>query len=57
MQPDSWLVQDVQHPGQPGAEQGRQPQPLRLTRRERRRGSLEGQVAQANLDQPPDALL
>ncbi len=57
VQTDGRLIQHVEHAGQPRAEQGRQPQPLRLARRERGGGALEGQVAQANLDQPPDALL
>ena len=33
VQPDGWLIEHVQHTGQPRAEQRCQPQPLRLARR------------------------
>ena len=57
VQPDGGLIQDVEHAGQPRPEQRRQAQALRLARREGGRGALEGQVAQANLDQAADALV
>ena len=56
MQPDRRLVEDVEHAGQAGSEQRRQPQPLGLAGRDRRRRALERQVADPDVDHPADAL-
>ena len=56
MQPDRGLVENVEHTGQPGSEERRQPQPLGFARRDRGRGALEGQVADPDIDHPADPL-
>ena len=56
VQADGGLVEDVQHAGESGAEQGGQAQALRVTRRQARRRLVEGQVADADVDEPAYAL-
>ena len=51
MQPDRGLVEHVGDIGQRGAEMANHLDPLSLTARQRSRCSIEGQVAEANLDE------
>ncbi len=51
MQPDRRLVQDVEHTDQRRADLGRQPDPLRLAARQRRRPTVHRQVADPDVDQ------
>ena len=51
VQPDGRLVQHVQHADQPGADLGGQPDPLRLAAGQRRRGAVQRQVVQADVEQ------
>ena len=55
VQADGRFVENVEHPRQPGADQRRQPQPLRLAGRERRRGPRHRQIADADLQQAAQA--
>ena len=45
VQPDRGLVEDVEDADEAGADLGREPDPLRLAARQRRRGALQRQVA------------
>ncbi len=51
MQPDGRLVQHVQHPDQPRADLGGQPDPLGLAARQRGRRAVQGQVVQPHVEQ------
>ena len=57
VQPDRGLVEDVQHAHQRRADLGGQPDPLRLTAREGRRGALQRQVAHAHVVQEAQPLV
>ena len=47
---DRWLVEDVQDPHQLGTDLSGEPDPLRLSARERVRGPLDGQVLEPDVD-------
>ncbi len=57
VQADGGLVEDVEHAGESGAEQGGQPQALRLPGGEAGGGLAEGEVADADVHEAPDPLL
>ncbi len=57
VQPDARLVEDVEHAHQPGADLGRQPDPLRLATGQRARGPVEREVVEADVEQEPEPLL
>ncbi len=60
VQPDRWLVEDVQDTHQGRADLGRQADPLRLATGQRHAGPIERQVVESNIDQeaePRDDLL
>ena len=57
VQPDRRLVEDVEHADQRRADLGRQPDPLRLAARQRRRGTVHRQVADADVLQELQPLL
>ena len=54
VQPHARLVQHVEHAGQPAAELGGDPDPLRLAPRERAAGAVERQVAEPDLLEKPE---
>ncbi len=54
VQPDRRLVQHVQHAGQPGADLGRQPDPLRFPAGQGRGRPVQRQVTQADVGQEPE---
>ena len=56
VQPDARLVQDVEHPDQPGADLCGQPDALRLTARQRPGRPRQRQVVQANVQQETQPL-
>ena len=51
VQADRWLVQDIHHADQPGADLRGQPDALGLATRKRRRRAIERQVVQAHVEQ------
>ena len=51
VQADRRLVEDVEHADQRAADLGRQPDALRLAARQRRRGAIERQVIEPDVDQ------
>ena len=51
VQADGGLVQDVEHAHQPGADLGRQADALRLAAGQRRRGAIQRQILQADIDE------
>ena len=53
VQPDRGLVQDVEHAHEPAADLRGEPDPLRLTSRERRRRTAEGKVFEADVLEEP----
>ena len=57
VQPDRGLVQDVEHAHEPAADLRGEPDPLRLTSRERRRRTAEGEVFQAHVLKEPQAIV
>ena len=57
VQPDARLVQHVEHPDQPGADLGGQPDPLRLAAGQAGGGSAERQVVQADVEQELEPLV
>ena len=60
VEPDRWLVEDVQHAHQRGPDLGREPDPLGFAARQRDRRPVEGQVVEPDIDQeaePRDDLL
>ena len=57
MQTDGRFIEDVEHAGQTGPEQGSQSQALGFTGRETRRGSLKCQVSHPNFKQAADAFI
>ena len=57
VQPDRGLVEDVEDADQAGADLGREPDPLRLAARQRRRRPLQRQVADPDRDEELEPLL
>ncbi len=57
MQADRRLVEHVQHARQARAQQRSESQPLRFSGREGGRGSIEREITDADVDQPPHARL
>ena len=57
MQPDRWLVEDVQDADERRPDLGREPDSLRLAARQGRGGALERQVADADVVQELEAFL
>ncbi len=55
VQPDGRLVEDVEHAHQAGPDLRRQADALRLAARERAGGTVEGQVADADVGKEPAA--
>ncbi len=55
VQPNAWLVEDVEHAHQPRADLGRQANALGLATRERRRRAVERKIAQPNVYQEGQA--
>ena len=55
VQPDRWLVEDVQDAHQARADLGRQPDALGLAARQGVAGAVERQVVQADVDQEAQA--
>ena len=51
VQPDRRLVQHVEHADQAGADLGGQPDPLRLAAGQRRRGPVQREVVEADVEQ------
>ena len=51
MQADRRLVEDVEHADQPAADLAGQADPLRFAAGERRRGAVERQVVEADVEQ------
>jgi len=51
MQPDAWLVEDVQHADQPAPNLAGQPDPLRLAAGQARRRAVQRQVVQPDVEQ------
>ena len=56
VQPDRGLVEDVEDADELRADLGREPEPLRLAARERRRGAVEREVADADVVEEAEPL-
>ena len=54
VQPDRRLVEHVQHPDQPGADLGGQPDPLRLAAGQGGRRPVQRQIVEADVQQEPE---
>ena len=54
VQPDRWLVEDVEHAHQARADLGRQPDALCLAARERAGRAVERQVVEPDVDEEPE---
>ncbi len=57
MEPDRWLVEDVEDPDERRADLRRETDPLRFAARERRRRAIHRQVADADVLEEAQALL
>ena len=56
MEADRWLVQNVQHTHEAGADLRCQANALGLASGKRRRGTVEGQIVESDIDQKAQAL-
>ena len=56
MEPDAWLVEDVKHTDQRRSDLCGETYPLRLTTRQRCRGSVKGEVVQPDLFQKTETI-
>ena len=57
VQTDAWLIQDVQHFGQPASDLRSQPNALGLATRQGAGRSVKGQVVEADVDQEPQTCI
>jgi hypothetical protein len=54
VEPDRWLIEDVQHAHQRRPDLGREPDPLRLAAAERLRCAVDREVVQPDVDEEPE---